>query len=418
MGLWRDRADMPWFGEIDLFFNLPDHLMTAVHSPMLRLLAVSVFSLLGTAVAQAQTLGGASFGIDEIKVGALYHDMPALWSGFSRERRAVDVNAELLFRPLAYTFGGRLRPTLGGTVNVNGETSKAYADLRWEIEAPSGVFFGLGMGAAIHNGELDLIDNGRKALGARVLFHPSAELGYRFDGANSVSLFADHVSNGYSRRYNEAIDTLGLRFGHKFGAASTGSVADAATGINGADFSGLYLGLAGGFQFATADWSAGTTFKNNDFHGAGFAGYNWQAGQGVFGLEVDGAPLRHTMGTMCGRGIACDIAVQGLFSVRSRFGWVIDKSLLYATGGFAFASWDNIASSAATGRQLLSERAFNHGAAVGVGIEHKFTQNIGARAEVLHYGLYGKDLSIPGIGVTTTQIESTVGRMGLSWTFH
>jgi lipid A 3-O-deacylase len=403
-------AQLIWFRDD------PDTLMTVLLSRTLGLLALTVSPWLGSSVAQGQ---GAPFGIDEVKAGALYHDMPALWSGFSRERAAADVNMELLFRPLAYTFGGSLRPALGGTVNVNGETSKGYADLRWERETPSGMFFGLGIGAAVHNGEINLTSNSRKALGSPLLFHPSAEIGYRFDGANSVSVFGDHVSNGYSRRYNEAMDTLGLRFGHKFGVSPSHGAAAAADQRNSsADFTGLYVGMAGGFQAASADWSAGTTFKNSGAAAAGFAGYNWQSGSGVFGLEIDGSPLRNTMGTVCGRGIACDLALQGLFSVRSRFGWVIDQTLVYATGGFALASWDNSAVNQFNGRQLVRERTFNHGAAVGVGAEHKFTQNIGARAEVLHYGLEGKDLSIPGIGVTTTQIQSTVGRMGLSWTFH
>ena len=30
----------------------------------------------------------ASYGISELKVGALYHDVPGLWSGFSVERPA------------------------------------------------------------------------------------------------------------------------------------------------------------------------------------------------------------------------------------------------------------------------------------------------------------------------------------------
>jgi opacity protein-like surface antigen len=105
-------------------------------------------------------------------------------------------------------------------------------------------------------------------------------------------------------------------------------------------------------------------------------------------------------------------------SVRSRLGWVIDSSLFYATGGFAVADWDSSAADTTTGRQLASGRSVGYGVAVGVGVEHKLTRNLSARAEVLHYGVPGGDLGIPGIGITSTQLQSAVGRMGLSWTFN
>jgi Lipid A 3-O-deacylase (PagL)/Outer membrane protein beta-barrel domain len=295
--------------------------------------------------------------------------------------------------------------------------STSTADLRWEIERPSGVFFGLGIGAALHNGKLDLVDDGRKALGSQVLFHPSAELGYRFDGANSVSLYADHMSNGYSRRHNEAMDTLGLRFGHKFGSATT-SAADQ-TDTKGVDFSGFYVGAAGGYQGARADWAGGLNASKSSPALAGFMGYNWQSGQGVLGLEADASGPRSTLKTVCrAPDVSCELAERGLFSIRPRFGWVIDNTMFYGTGGFAIATWDNTAANLVTGRELARSGVWTYGGTVGVGVERKFSENLGARAEVLHYGLPGRDLSIPGIGVTSTQFQSTVGRVGLSWTFR
>ncbi len=383
--------------------------------------AISAATLLfaNTTSAQAQSFNGAkSFGIDELKIGALYHDMPGLWSGFSSERPAVDANVELLFRPWAYNFGGRLRPALGGTFSLNGETSKAYADLRWEIEAASGLFFGFGLGAAVHNGETELVA-GRKALGFRILFHPTAELGYRFDGANSVSLYFDHMSNGYSRRHNEGLDTLGVRFGHKFaGTQQPSPSVSAKVG----DFAGFYVGASGGYQSVTANWDLGLRNTSGNVHGAaatGFAGYLWQSGQGVFGVEVDAAALRSTLRSSCrAPNISCELAERGVVSLRPRAGWVIDNTLFYLTGGLAVASWDSTAVNTTTGRVLATGRSLSHGVALGAGVEHKFTRNLRARAEVLHYGVYGTDLSIPGIGVTATQFQSTVGRMGLSWTFQ
>lgn len=387
----------------------------------LQVLAVATLVFAGAARAQSSPplKFGQQLGFDEVKLGALYHDVPDLWSGFSLERPAADVNVEVLLRPWAHTFGGTLRPAFGATINLNGETSKAYADFRWEIETPSGMFFGLGLGAAVHNGATEVIDNTRKALGARVLFHPTAELGYRFDGVNSVSLFADHMSNGYTRRRNQAMDTVGLRLGHKFGTIDQARAATNHTSAAVADFSGLYIGAAGGYQAVAANWNAGLGSRQSGPAAAGFLGYLWQSGQGVFGFEADVAAIRSSLKTTCRPpNITCELAERGLYSVRSRLGWVIDSSLFYFTGGFAIADWDNSATNITTGRQLVTGRSFTYGVAFGLGVEHKLTRSLAARAEVLHYGVPGNNLSIPGIGITSTQLQSAVGRMGLSWTFN
>ncbi|HRD78658.1 MAG TPA: acyloxyacyl hydrolase [Hyphomicrobiaceae bacterium] len=175
------------------------------------LLAVAAPVLATTAMpAAAQGL------VSEIKVGALYHDPGDLWSGFRREPQSVDLNLELLLAPHWNVLGGTLRPAIGGSINFEGGTSKAYLDARWEIEAPSGIFFSIGLGAAIHDGNIDPIAPDKKALGSRVLFHIPAEIGWRWDGRNSISVFFDHVSNGYTQDYNEGLDSFGVRYGYRF----------------------------------------------------------------------------------------------------------------------------------------------------------------------------------------------------------
>jgi lipid A 3-O-deacylase len=389
----------------------------AAHRMVWTIWAGAALALLDAAPGLADP-PGPLLGISELKIGALDHDTPGLWSGFNLERRSVDANVEVLFSPLARTFGGYLRPAIGATINFNGDTSKAYADLRWEIESPSGIFFALGMGAAIHDGELGSGDPNSKALGSRVLFHPSAELGWRFDGANSISIFADHISNGFTHRDNEGMDTVGVRFGHRFAPFRAVETADRPA----ADFSGFYLGAAAGYQFEQADWLA-TQPPSRDttggFAGAGFAGYNWQSGRGIFGLEADASYIRDGLGAICaGPSIACQMDVHGLYSVRPRFGWVVDRTMIYGTGGLAIATWDNGAVNTATGQRLGNLSAVNYGVAVGAGIEHKFTPNLAARAEIMHYGLPGLDLTIQGVGTATDQFQTTVGRVGITWYFR
>lgn len=158
----------------------------------------------------------ASGFIREIKGGALAHDVDGLWSGFSLEREAIDLNIEVVLSPSMPLLWGAIRPAVGGTVNFNGDTSHAYLDARWEVEAPSGVFFAIGLGAAVHDGRIDPDKWDRKALGSRVLFHIPLELGYRFDQHNSLSVYFEHMSNAGLTDSNEGMDFLGIRYGYRF----------------------------------------------------------------------------------------------------------------------------------------------------------------------------------------------------------
>jgi lipid A 3-O-deacylase len=154
--------------------------------------------------------------VRELKIGGLYHDVPNLWSGFQLEPRSLDINIEALFGPHIDLPWGTLRPAFGATVNTVGATSKLYLDARWEIESPSGIFLALGVGAAVHNGEIGPVADDRKALGSRLLFHFPAEIGVRWDGHNSLSVYFEHISNGYTQDYNEGLDSIGVRYGYRF----------------------------------------------------------------------------------------------------------------------------------------------------------------------------------------------------------
>jgi hypothetical protein len=150
----------------------------------------------------------------EIRGGVLAHDVPDLWAGFNLES-GVDINVEVLLGRGLPVLGGTLRPALGASINTEGYTSRAYLDARWEIEV-SRVFFGLGLGAAVHDGEIGPDKPDMKALGSRVLFHIPLELGYRIDDRNSVSVYFEHTSNCNTARYNEGLDAIGVRWGYKF----------------------------------------------------------------------------------------------------------------------------------------------------------------------------------------------------------
>ena len=105
------------------------------------------------AVTVAAPIAHAGDWVREVRAGVLAHDVPDLWSGFRVEDDAVAINFEAILSPSLPFLGGNIRPAIGASIATEGGTSDGYIDARWEIETPSGIFFGIGLGAAIHDGE-------------------------------------------------------------------------------------------------------------------------------------------------------------------------------------------------------------------------------------------------------------------------
>lgn len=178
-------------------------------------LAAAAFIATALVAASAPASAGGGL-VYELKAGVLAHDVPDLWSGFQLERSAADINLEVMFTPSLAFLGGTIRPAVGGTINTRGDTSHAYIDARWQYETPWGLYFGIGLGGAVHNGHLTPDSDFHKALGSRLLFHIPAEIGYRFDRHNSLSVYFEHTSNAYTQDYNEGLDRIGVRYGYRF----------------------------------------------------------------------------------------------------------------------------------------------------------------------------------------------------------
>ncbi len=179
--------------------------------------------IVGLAVALAASMANDAYANDllyALKVGVLAHDVPDLWSGFQVEHNAADINIEAQFAAAWALPWGAIRPVIGGSINTRGDTSDGYIDARWQGDLQSGVFFGLGLGAAVHDGATGPGPNDenwdKKWLGSRVLFHIPIEIGYHLDEHSDVSVYFEHMSNAYTQKYNEGMDRIGLRYGYRF----------------------------------------------------------------------------------------------------------------------------------------------------------------------------------------------------------
>ena len=118
------------------------------------------------------------------------------------------------------------------------------------------------------------------------------------------------------------------------------------------NWTGLYLGINGGFGTGNSNWSDGPIGTTGSFPTSGFliggtAGINYQIGEYVFGVEGDGdwTNLNGNSGSTCGAisavvtpPVSCQTQSQWLATVRGRVGYAFDRILLYGTAGAAFGN--------------------------------------------------------------------------------
>jgi lipid A 3-O-deacylase len=159
--------------------------------------------------------------VDEVKAGVLAHDIGFLTH---HVEHGVDMNIEMLFTPPdLLSIIGSPRPHIGGDINLEGNTSDAYAGLTWGISLIQNLFhpgdsvFVTGsLGGAYQDGFIDNAPPERKKLGSPILFRESAELGYQITPTISISAILDHISNANLAQHNGGITSAGARFGFKF----------------------------------------------------------------------------------------------------------------------------------------------------------------------------------------------------------
>jgi outer membrane immunogenic protein len=201
-----------------------------------------------------------------------------------------------------------------------------------------------------------------------------------------------------------------------------------------ANWTGFYLG--GNFGSGTArnrstltDLGAGTTDRFNlapdGINGGVQAGYNWQAGNWVYGLETDiqasaQEDNKTCIGCVPGASLDFNSKLPWFGTVRGRLGYSVGPSLFYATGGFAYGG-------VKTDINTVSLSDTRTGWTVGAGIETPFTllglfgPNWTSKTEYLYVDL-GRDtnaLVLNGIPRTfSTNVQEHIFRTGLNYHFN
>jgi outer membrane immunogenic protein len=194
-------------------------------------------------------------------------------------------------------------------------------------------------------------------------------------------------------------------------------------------WTGLYVGAHVGYGWSDVDWQyalspgISTSHSGNGWLGGVQIGYNMQVRQFVFGVEADLSSASLDGGTPCpNAAFDCSHSMNWLASIRGRAGAAINgnRTLLYVTGGGAWADVDYAATDAASGNLFGTGFSQRHvGWVAGGGIEHMLTPNLSARVEYLYYSF--DSVTAPagtlGAGPAGIDLNTQTVRFGLNYKF-
>jgi outer membrane immunogenic protein len=168
------------------------------------------------------------------------------------------------------------------------------------------------------------------------------------------------------------------------------------------NWSGIYLGINGGYGFGSSEWtdpqnpssltSGGSTssgsFNTNGGLVGGTLGVNFQTGGFVFGVEGDwdwqglqGTSNSPFCNVLASGTPSCETKSDWIATIRGRAGYAADRVLFYGTAGGA-------AGNVQTGLSTLSLQSnTEYGWTAGAGIEWAFADNWTAKVEYLYVDL-------------------------------
>jgi outer membrane immunogenic protein len=160
---------------------------------------------------------------------------------------------------------------------------------------------------------------------------------------------------------------------------------------------GFYLGAGAGWGQGTAKVTAFGVSESGDgdgFVGGGFAGYNWQGGNVVFGVEAE------LYGTSIGKTyddgvLREDTNLDYLGTVRARLGYSFGTVMPYVSGGFAYGGISDTVD--VFGVRVLDHEEDRTGWTVGAGIDFALTPAWFARIDYKYVDLGGKDYQVLGV---------------------
>ena len=173
------------------------------------------------------------------------------------------------------------------------------------------------------------------------------------------------------------------------------------------------------------------SLNKSGFIGGVQAGYNWQSGMFVTGVEADinYVDAKKSASYLGSTGMVSTLSsdLRWLGTARMRAGVAIDRLFVYGTGGLAFGDVKNAASIYAfNGGPLAywgSKSQVRAGWTLGAGAEYAITNNLTVKGEYLYYSLGKKTVAVnPSTAVGSNfgakfKNDGHIVRAGLNWKF-
>jgi outer membrane immunogenic protein len=175
-------------------------------------------------------------------------------------------------------------------------------------------------------------------------------------------------------------------------------------------WTGAYVGASAAFGFGNFTHDGAPFFGDADGGLFGIqAGYNYQSGPLVAGIEGD-----LNFGSVSGSNHPfynsyANGNINGEGSIRARFGYAFNHTMVYITGGYTGANLKGALTDFSISPNIYAnESTFLNGWTIGAGVEYALTHNVSVKAEYL-YSDYGNgslftgtpDFAHPGLNLST-----------------
>jgi outer membrane immunogenic protein len=211
-------------------------------------------------------------------------------------------------------------------------------------------------------------------------------------------------------------------------------------------WSGFYVGVHGGMGWAdhriramtpSAAYPSGfryTLVEPTGFVGGSHAGYNWQTGSAVLGIEAEmtGATLSgrsHSQSPLqVGVAVMQETSLAGIAAISGRLGYAVGDWLLYAKAGWAWGRFSaeaitrNAAGASIT--QAFGDQ-YRDGWLAGAGVEYRFGPRMSLKAEYNYIDFGSARSSVTEFGAVTggqrlirnDDAQSHIVKLGISHSY-
>jgi opacity protein-like surface antigen len=261
-------------------------------------------------------------------------------------------------------------------------------------------------------------------------------------GAGSAFQLADTGWLSFARvdyRTGEYIQGYSVSAGLRYQFNDPGHVAEnrarypvKAVPAEGYDWTGPYAGVSAGSTWGRTHWAYQGNTVDPDYAGVlvgGQAGYNYQTGKFVWGIEADAGSSNARGAAACPIQpllYSCEDNIGALGSLTGRFGYAWGRALFYAKGGWAFGDVtagtsvnfvDPAAASPPAVGGVAKSTDWENGWTAGVGMEFALTDRWSAKAEYMHYEFPQYAFTVaPNATSNATTAGDTV-RIGVNYHF-